>query len=103
MNKDEFYIEEYKTLKAELLALVDESVKLETFGVAAVAALYAWLGSHHIVTRLVWFVPVLIPAFGLFRSRLLLRRIDHMSEYIRKQIEKKHDCLGWESFFDDSK
>jgi hypothetical protein len=99
MNKDEFYIEEYKTLKAELLALTDESVKLETFGVAAVAALYAWLASQHIARCLVWFVPVLIPVFGWFRSRLLLRRIDHMSEYIREQIEKKHDCPGWESFF----
>ena len=102
MDKDQFYIEEYKTLKAELLALVDESKKVETFAVAAVAALYAWLASQHIAVFLVWFVPVLIPLFGFFRCWLLLRRIDHMSGYIRRELEKKHDCPGWESYYHDN-
>jgi hypothetical protein len=103
MNKDQFYIEEYKTLKAELLANVEESIKLEIYALGATAAVYAWLVSQEICKVIIWFLPFILCLFGSIRSYALIRRVEHIAKYISEEIEKKNDCPGWETYFRDNK
>jgi hypothetical protein len=82
MDTDKFYLEEYKTLKSELLSNVDETMKLEVYAVGSTIAFHAWCASHS-VPRVAWFAPLLLWMFGVHRSCSLLRRIEHLCEYIR--------------------
>ena len=67
-DRNGFDLEEFKTLRQEILQKVEASSRLEVFAVTGAAAVYAWLGTRDVaVARAVWFIPCLFPILGYMR------------------------------------
>ena len=100
----QFHLEEYKSLKTEIEYRVKGTDRIEYVLVAAMIATYAWLvsnGSDLKNNQWIWWVPVAIPIIGALRQAALLRRIVHLSEYIRtleQVLCSKNPPTGWETF-----
>ena len=97
-----FLLEEYKSLRAEILYLVRQSYLFEAAILVGAGAIYSWLFSRdpNSVSPLVWWLPFGITVLGAIRELGVRLRLYQLAEYIRK-IE--HDFLsdetsGWEHF-----
>lgn len=62
----EFFLEEYKSLIEDKNYRLRESRQLELLVIVGISAFYAWLYSIKPSTTFIWFLPVLLPLFGLF-------------------------------------
>jgi hypothetical protein len=100
---DEFSLEEYRTLRTEVLAKVDAVEKLSLFAAGAVAAVYSWLATQEVrSSSVLWYLPVLFPALGAFRARMIGSQIKVLGEYLRLLEEElggsRSRAIGWEKY-----
>jgi hypothetical protein len=106
MSDLNFALEEYKVLHAELDRHVQETLALERYAAAGVAAVFAWLSTPAnnavMLPRWVWFVPILLPVVGGLRCLALYQHIGLIAEYLN-QLEtelgtNRRPGMGWEKF-----
>ena len=97
------HLEQYKTLREEILRVLDDMHRTEFWTAAAIGAIYAWLFSSNMPkgSGLWWIGPLLIFLAGL-RYLLLFDRVRTIAVYLR-QIEqetfKDNPTLpGWERY-----
>lgn len=95
---ENFHIEEFKALRAEIDSRIKEGQTWESLGLTATAAVYAWLATNSFCD-FAWWIPVLFPAFGLLRHSALMVRILQIAGYIRDVEAKLSDdpLTGWET------
>ncbi|HEV2146004.1 MAG TPA: hypothetical protein VGR37_01160 [Longimicrobiaceae bacterium] len=98
-----FTLEEYRSLRTELLAKLEAARATQVYAVGAAAAYYAWLnGLQDAPPRLsaLWFVPVGIAVLGLLRNLDLRNQVKVIGEYlavIEEQVaDSRPEQLGWE-------
>lgn len=96
------YWEMYKLFHEERVSLADEARKLEIAAITAVAALYAWLATHH-VHGAPWYIGMPLVFLATIRAALLGERILFMKEYL-KSVEahvfgKESNPPGYETYF----
>jgi hypothetical protein len=96
VTANEFYIEEYKALRAELSTLIAETRKIELAVAVATAAVYSWLAAAKIPPDGVWFIPCAFVVLGALRSIALFIRIGEIARYLRAQ-EDRFQLPGWET------
>jgi len=93
----------YKMLHDERVALGEETRKLETLTIAAVAALYAWLATHN-VHGTPWYIGVPLVVLASFRAGVLGARILFIKQYLigleGEWFGNKAAALGFENRFD---
>jgi hypothetical protein len=99
--REQLRLEEYKSLKQEMQDNSKESYNLELYAVGSLGAFYSWYLFQN-KPPIISIIPIAFVFFGLWRSRLLLKRIEHISEYIRKSLESPPD-YGWEFYFDNTR
>ena len=109
---EEILSKEYETLKGELKDLVSEINTIARYSILFAGAVFGWIltkGENiHIYDDLLKWLPLSINLIFCFRSYSLYTRIELISNYIEKKIEKiafkDHDLgnLGWETFLNDS-
>lgn len=96
----QFHLEEYRSLKKEIEYRIKATEKIEIIVVGGITALYGWLSQQSDIPPKIWWIPVGLTLFGLFRQIFLLNRIMEIASYIR-EIEAAFctDTLhGWENF-----
>lgn len=98
---EQLALEEYKSLKEEMQEYVKESYMLELYGIGALGAFYSWYLFQN-KPALLAFIPVVLVGYGFRRSVLLLKRIEHIAEYIRNKIELT-PSHGWETYFNKTR
>jgi hypothetical protein len=103
----EFHIEEYRTLRAEISELLNESRAIERYVLLGSGAVWAWLvtKNNSNLPLLSWWIPLFFSFFGAFRSYALWRAISRAGEYIRilEEILLKTDKVkGWETWISQS-
>jgi hypothetical protein len=96
------YPELYKMLHAERIAMGEETRKLEKAAVTAVAALYAWLATHHIHGAM-WYIAVPLVIIGAFRAAVMGLRMLFIKDYLIL-VEQRHfpsnlELPGYENYF----
>ena len=105
----DFHMREYASMRSQMSSHVDAMRALERYVAAAVAALYSWiLLKHHDIggqelldpSNLLWYLPVVVVAFGWLRSMAMSKRTRKLAQYTQ-EIEKKYadpNLGGWEKF-----
>lgn len=108
-NRDEFWLEEYRQLRAELLyhMSADESIRREN--IVGSAAIYAWFLSienpfrANYITDIVLIIPALLVVINLLRQRWHMNalwqiagRITDLEKYFAHNIALPHG--GWEEY-----
>lgn len=90
-------LEEYKSLKSEMQSCAEECVRLEIYAIGALGGFYSWycLQTNKSILGV---IPIALVIFGLWRSYLLLKRVEHMSSYLRWKVEPLLG-FGYEGFF----
>ncbi|MGA2892285.1 MAG: hypothetical protein ABSE22_05405 [Xanthobacteraceae bacterium] len=109
MEKDTFYIEEYKSLRDEITTKLKSRLDFHNWGLIALAALYSYILSN---PEKSWVFPWLfwVP-FGLCASMIWHlpeehRMVAKAGKYIGTELEswidgrKAAQPKGWESFLD---
>ena len=108
MSDTNFALEEYKTLHTELNQHVQETLALERYAIAGIAAVFSWLASRKTgatpLPEWVWFVPILLPLAGGLRCLALYKYIGLIAEYLGR-LEKelgptRPADMGWEKFLE---
>ncbi len=99
---DDFHLEEYKALRAEVLALLETLRSLERNVIVAVGVSWAWLIDKGDKTpKWSWFVPVLFAVLGMWRVRGILRFFGQFRAYLFK-LEDAYFVVnspeGWQHF-----
>ncbi len=98
---NQFVLEEYKLLVAEMQRLMFEARQLELYCAGAVAAIYSWFFASKVTHELAWFFPLLIPTLGLLRSWAFYERVKQIAEYVRQiestLLENETRITGWEN------
>jgi hypothetical protein len=101
---DNFFIEEYKSLRAQLDYQISHSRDLERNVLVGCGAIYAWLAketSPSLLSVPAWLFPVLIVAAGRIRAIRLMKRIDKLGAYIRSMesaaLADSSGLRGWET------
>ena len=97
---DDIHLEEYKSLRDEVLKKVAAAETLEFYAAGAVAAVYAWLAGNKVPgTAWLWHVPVVFPILGALRAWTLDRQLGVIGDYLAR-IEKNlsPEKGGWEEF-----
>lgn len=97
-----FLLEEYKSLRAEILYLVPQSYLFEATVLVGVGAVYSWLFSRDPsnVNPLVWWLPCGMTVLGAIRELGVRIRLFQLADYIRR-IESdflNDENCGWEHF-----
>jgi hypothetical protein len=96
------YLEIYKMLHDERVALGEEARKLEMAAITAVAALYAWLATHN-VHGAPWYIGVPFVILAAFRAVVLGERILFIKNYLmrieQKLLGDKSEPSGYETYF----
>ncbi|HEY3415268.1 MAG TPA: hypothetical protein VGM23_00160 [Armatimonadota bacterium] len=99
MPTNDYHLEEYIQLMEDRINRIKEIRQLEVLVVGGLAAIYAWLASVHISSLVLWFAPVLLPLFGLYRALMLKRSVGKLNAYIRKlEAVFNQDSPGLEGF-----
>jgi hypothetical protein len=113
-NQEEIFdLEEYKSLRAEIVQKVEISARLEVFAVTGAAAVYAWLATRDdAIPRAIWFIPCLFPTLGFWRAKKLGDQMVIAGTYL-ELIERRRrpgeltgldgelagrDIHGWEAY-----
>ena len=106
-NQFAFHLEEYRSLKQELLSTIKNFYQAALLSIAGNAALISfWLNSHDIGQRLpasrilIPLLSVTICIFGILFYRLRRRSVGKIVGYLKLLEHKLRDPdLGWESFY----
>ena len=98
MDLEQFFLEEYKSLREEVYALVAETRRLEILSLGGVAAMYAWFVTAQVSSGPAWYAPLLLPLLGALRSYALFNRIGEIAAYLHGR-EKAMEWSGWETHF----
>lgn len=97
-----FLLEEYKSLRAEILYLVRQSYLFEAAILVGVGAIYSWVFSRETgdTSPLLWWLPFGITVLGAIREIGVRIRIYQLAEYICKTESEflSEGSLGWEHF-----
>jgi hypothetical protein len=103
-SSEEFDLEEFKALRAEILLKVEAISKLELTAVGGAAAVYAWLGTRTPdVPGVIWFLPVLFSLLGWVRAYFLGKQITMAGDYLlhletRLRLRPVYQQVhGWEA------
>ena len=108
-NATELDLEEFKSLREEILQKVEASYRLEIIAVSGAAAVYAWLATRPIVSPPMWLVPIFFPIFGFLRAQKMGHQMLVASDYL-KLLERRirpselsgekvgSDVHGWETY-----
>lgn len=97
--------EEYASLRREIEMCLAEFSDLERNCVLASAAAYAWVSSsaaiQAYVTYVAWFIPIVIPVYGLSRTYAVGKHLKRIGGYIRlvEQGEAFRGS-GWETYLE---
>ena len=100
---EEFLLEEYKTLREEIVLHVNHGRQIEIALVLGIGAIYGWAPHENAgeIINLIWWFPPLLAALGAFREWGHRVRIFQIAEYIRKietHFLKAPAPLGWEHY-----
>jgi len=101
---EDFLLEEYKSLRSELVERARWVRTLETLGTGAIATIWAWLVSTKASFGVVWFAPAIIPVIGVARSVRVHYETKRLAEYLlrieRLLLDKAlYDAgAGWERY-----
>jgi hypothetical protein len=106
-----FHVEEYKSLKQDLLVNIRDSYQAALLSIAGNAALISyWLNSRELAQRLpagrllIPLMSVTICLFGLVFYALRRRSLSKISSYLKVlEGELAAPKLGWESFYQSDK
>ncbi len=98
-NPQDRTIEEYKTLRAEILLLLNRELTLVSFTFTATAAILGFAFSQGI--SLLFLVPLLMLRLVLFQLNDSARSVARISAYIRIFLEPNDPGLNWETRMDD--
>ena len=95
--------EEYVALRKEARDGVADLARIERACVLGVVALFAWLvagaGDYVGYQGLVWFLPIVIPAYGILKSRAVHARLALLRTYLaRLEGNASPGEERWESF-----
>jgi hypothetical protein len=107
MSKEEsFYMEEYKSLRQEIITTLKDRLEYSRWGLIGIAALYSYIISHPGSVWLFW-VPVLFSVAMIFHFNEEHRMVDKAGAYIKNQIGPwvagKAVPKGWEEFLAEPK
>jgi hypothetical protein len=105
----QFRIEEYKALRAEILYQIQNIDQIKFWITAAMAAYYSFISTKFLTINnnrtvltgpmWIWAVPIVLPLVGLLRLRAHIAQLDIFAQYI-KQIEQQYPSLsGWEHYY----
>jgi hypothetical protein len=104
----EFHLEEWKSLRAAIAAMNHRLSNLETGGIVAIGAYYAWFVQYMAKASLDFsssmvlvFIPIISTLIIVYRVFVIQKSIDHASEYIQR-IESNFavpPLEGWETYF----
>lgn len=86
----DFMLEEYRTLRAEIEAVIHHMRNSERNCVVAVVAVYAWIATHPIRPEFkaaTWLLPMAAPVFGALYYWSLQRHVRTVAKYLI-QIEQ---------------
>jgi len=105
MTIPEGHAEQYKMLRSEIVALVDETRRVETQSVVATAALYAWLATHsESIPFGTWFLGFPLVLLASVRTLSLFHRIGFIASYLRiieaKYLSGDSEMPGYERYFE---
>jgi hypothetical protein len=83
-KQDAVLTEQYRMLREEVMILIDETRKIETYVIGGIAAYYGWLVTNSVASQPVWFVATALALFGGFRSLGLFVRVGDIARYLRE-------------------
>jgi hypothetical protein len=86
MSNDQFYVEQYKSLRQEIDAKLKDRLELNRWGLIGLAALYSYIFSNPGKPILFW-VPVSLSLAMLGHLNEEHRMVDKVATYIREKIE----------------
>ncbi|MEH2501616.1 MULTISPECIES: hypothetical protein [unclassified Bradyrhizobium] len=87
MSKEEtFYLEEYKSLRQDMISKLKDRLDYSRWGVIGIAALYSYSISNPGYPVLFW-VPVLFSILMIAHLNEEHRMVQKMSQYVEEQIE----------------
>lgn len=98
-----FHIEEYKSLRSEVLWMLKDYGALERNVALLCGGLLAWLFKDIVPSRtwtveqLAWFLPLIFAVLGSIRAYGLFKAFNIFHEYFVK-VEQKFATSGWESY-----
>jgi len=102
------HLEQYKTLRDEILRVLDEMRRTEFWGAAATGAVYAWLLTHpnELKNAAIWWIgPIVVLVCGI-RCLLLFDRIRTIAVYLRRieddAFAHQRDLPGWERYMTEA-
>ena len=100
-----FTISEHASLREEILYLIKQSYATENAVVLGTAALYTWAFTNTSaeISRIVWWLPVLVAILGGIREIGIRSRVAHIGRYlmvVEKALRPESE-LGWEHYLAD--
>jgi hypothetical protein len=100
-KQDDFYLEEYKTLREEIHAKLKDRLEFSRWGLIGLGVLYSYVFSNPGKTILFW-VPVCLALVILGHLNEEHRTVARAADYIRTQIEcwiaGAATPIGWEKY-----
>lgn len=105
MNHEEFVIEQFRTLRAEIAEKRQRRFKFLTVGsITPLLSLYGLIGYNEALQWIILFLPLLVLVFTLLHQSDK-RDMIRCGCYIRTEIEPlyKDKILGWESWLEQKK
>ena len=104
-SRADFYIEEYKALRAEILSKLEAISRTEALVGAGVAAMYAWLATRAFADRIAWAAPSVLVVLGAARAETLGRQVTILGQYVWEleralvtAADPKPTVEGWEHY-----
>src|SRR4051812_19020285 len=100
-NEDEFRLEEYKSLRTELVEQIKEAYALEKYVLAGVFGSLIWLATNGLsyagsIRGVAWTMPLIFVLLGLLRSLGLLSRMMSIASHL-KRTEEDFTKRGYEA------
>jgi hypothetical protein len=96
----DFQLEEFKALRAEILALMAANDALEKYAGIATAGVLTWLlttkGISPEMKTVGWLIPPLIAGVAGLRAKVYGIRLAQIGDYIRER-ERDLGIIGWET------
>jgi hypothetical protein len=97
----QIHIEQYRSLRTEILDLIQAMRQIQFYAASGVTIYYAWILTHETIYQsavmrgLVWGFPLIIPFFGFFRNREHWRTVKRISNYLIKETERESKLQGY--------
>jgi hypothetical protein len=104
-NKDDYYLEEYKSLRAEINAKLKDRLEFSRWGLIGLGVLYSYVFSNPGKTVLFW-VPVCLSLAMLGHLNEEHRMVAKAADYTKTQMERWAAGgavpIGWENYLKSS-